>query len=82
LRRRLSDSWILAGSAAVYAVGLAVPATGSLPAIVVTFVFVGTAWIATVTNLNAALQLTLASWVRARGMGIYLLVFIGGQGVA
>lgn len=82
LRRRLSDSWILAGSAAVYAVGLAVPATGSLPAVVVAFVFVGTAWIATVTNLNAALQLTLASWVRARGMGIYLLVFIGGQGVA
>jgi predicted MFS family arabinose efflux permease len=82
LRRRLSTSWILAGSAIVYALGLVAPASGSLPIVAIAFVLAGLAWIATLTTLNAALQLTLAGWVRARGMAAYLLVFMGGQGVA
>lgn len=82
LRRRLSSSWILAGSALAYAVGLAAPVTRSLPVVAVAFLVTGLAWIATLTTLNASLQLTLAGWVRARGMSVYLLVFMGGQGVA
>ncbi|MDM4761742.1 MFS transporter [Galbitalea sp. SE-J8] len=82
LRRRLSPSWVLAGSAIVYAAGLIAPATGSLPVVVIAFILTGLAWIATLTTLNAAMQLTLAEWVRARGMAFYLLVFLGGQGIA
>ncbi|GLY30215.1 MFS transporter [Kineosporia sp. NBRC 101731] len=82
LRRRLSSSWLLAGSAITYAVGCAAPALGSVWLLVPVFLVTGTAWIVTLTTLNAALQLSLAGWVRARGVAFYLLVFMGGQGVA
>jgi MFS family permease len=82
LRRRLSPSWLLAGSALVYAIGMAAPAVGSTLLLVPVFLFTGLSWIVTLTTLNAALQLTLADWVRARGVAFYLLVFMGGQGIA
>lgn len=56
------------GGVAVVAVPDAVPARG-------------VAWIATLTTLNAGAQLTLPQWVRARGMSVYLLVFMGSQGI-
>lgn len=42
-------------------------------------VVAGTAWIWSLSTLNAALQLGLPSWVRARGVAFYLLVFQGGM---
>ncbi|WP_345033518.1 MFS transporter, partial [Kutzneria kofuensis] len=39
----------------------------------------GAAWIGVLSTLNAAMQLTLAGWVRARGLAFYLIVFMGGQ---
>ncbi|MGE5697901.1 MAG: MFS transporter [Candidatus Sericytochromatia bacterium] len=44
-------------------------------------VVVGVAWIATLTTLNASAQLSLAPWVRARGLSMYLLTFMGSQAV-
>ncbi|MBT0773927.1 MFS transporter [Kineosporia sp. J2-2] len=82
LRRRFGSSTLLAGSALVYALGLAAPSLGSVALLVPVFVLTGISWIVTLTTLNAALQLTLADWVRARGVAFYLLVFMGGQGVA
>lgn len=82
LRARLSSSWLLAASAVVYAAGLAAAVLAPLPVALVVFVPTGAAWIVTLTTLNAALQLSLAGWVRARGVAVYLLVFMGGQGVA
>jgi MFS family permease len=37
----------------------------------------GMAWLTTLTQLNAAAQLALPQWVRARGLSVYLLVFTG-----
>ncbi len=37
----------------------------------------GVAWIAVLTNLNVAAQSVLPSWVRARGLAVYLMVFFG-----
>ncbi len=37
-------------------------------------VIAGLAWIATLSSLNAAMQLSLPAWVRARGLAAYLLV--------
>jgi MFS family permease len=37
----------------------------------------GMAWLITLTELNAAAQLALPQWVRARGLSVYLLVFTG-----
>lgn len=39
----------------------------------------GVAWIALMAGLNVAVQTVLPSWVRARGLAIYLLVFQGGM---
>jgi MFS family permease len=82
LRRRCSPSWLLAGSAIAYALGLVAAVLAPLWLALLVFVLTGAAWIVTLTTLNAALQLSLAGWVRARGVAVYLLVFLGGQGVA
>ncbi|OLE22096.1 MAG: MFS transporter [Catenulispora sp. 13_1_20CM_3_70_7] len=41
----------------------------------------GVAWIWALSTLNAALQLGLPSWVRARAVAFYLLVFQGGMAI-
>jgi MFS family permease len=79
LRRHLPPNGVLAASAVAYALGVLalalLPIWGVLPMLVVA----GAAWIGTLTTLNASLQLSLAGWVRARGMSVYLLVFMGSQ---
>ncbi|ORW54607.1 MFS transporter [Mycobacterium parmense] len=81
LHRRVSDNALLAVCAAVY--GLAPMAAVWLPfaASAPTLVLSGMAWLLTLTTLNAAAQLTLPQWVRARALSIYLLVFTGTQAV-
>jgi predicted MFS family arabinose efflux permease len=37
----------------------------------------GASWIASLSSLNVAAQLSLRDWVRARGMGLYTSVFYG-----
>jgi MFS family permease len=39
----------------------------------------GMAWLAALTRLNAAAQASAPSWVRARALAVYLLVFFGGM---
>jgi MFS family permease len=41
----------------------------------------GVAWIAMMAGLNGSAQTAVPAWVRARALGIYLLVFQGGLGV-
>src|SRR5258707_11031619 len=38
----------------------------------------GMAWIAVLSSLNVSAQTVTPSWVRARVMAVYLLVFMGG----
>ncbi|GGG22820.1 MFS transporter [Rhodococcoides trifolii] len=79
LRKSMSANNLLALSAVTYAVGVVavayLPAGAAVPLLLLS----GAAWIATLTTLNASIQLSLAHWVRARGMSIYLLVFMGSQ---
>jgi MFS family permease len=42
----------------------------------------GFGWTATVSTIVSELQLFLPGWVRARAIGIYLMVFLGSQAVA
>jgi MFS family permease len=81
LRRRVSDSVLLGASAAVY--GVAPPAVIWLPfaAAIPILVLSGMAWLITSTTLNAAAQLSLPRWVRARGLSVYLLVATGSQAI-
>ncbi|MBI3212536.1 MAG: MFS transporter [Mycobacterium sp.] len=79
LRATLSDNMVLALSALVFAAGTA--AAGYLPLYpaVIALTLAGTAWIATLTTLNTAAQLSVAPWARARALSVYLLVFMGAQ---
>ena len=72
---------ILAGLlyAAVLAILVLVPvfvvALGAL-------ILAGAAWTAVISTLNAELQFVLPSWVRARGLSVYLVTFTGSQAIA
>lgn len=81
LHRRLSDNVLLAACAAAY--GFAPLAAVWLPFVAATpfLVLSGMAWLITLTTLNAAAQLSLPRWVRARALSIYLLVFTGSQAI-
>jgi MFS family permease len=79
LRQKVSGNVVLAGCAAAY--GLAPLAVARLSFVAATPILVlsGMAWLLTLTVLNAAAQLHLPQWVRARGLSMYLLVFTGSQ---
>jgi MFS family permease len=50
-------------------------------AVTAVLVVAGLAWMTLVSRMNATLQLYLPNWVRARGFGIYQVVFAGSQAV-
>jgi MFS family permease len=81
IRAKLSDNLQLAASAAAY--GLVMLAVAWLPfaAALPFLVMSGMAWLITLTTLNAAAQLSLPRWVRARGLSVYLLVATGSQAI-
>jgi MFS family permease len=81
IRVRLGDNLQLTVSAAAY--GLVMLAVAWLPfaAALPFLVLSGMAWLITLTTLNAAAQLTLPRWVRARGLSVYLLVATGSQAI-
>ncbi|MER5792238.1 MFS transporter [Streptomyces sp. NPDC001980] len=82
-RRLLGANGTLAAGALVFAAVLAVLATVHVPWLVALALLpAGLAWIAVLSTLNAAVQTRLPGWVRARGLGVYLLVFQGGQALA
>ncbi|GIF17509.1 MFS family permease [Actinoplanes tereljensis] len=82
IRQRLSPNRLIVLAGVVYAVALVVVALVPLfPAVTVALVAAGLAWMTLVSRMNATLQLFLPNWVRARGFGIYQVVFAGGQAV-
>jgi hypothetical protein len=54
-------------------------AAPALPAAALALVVAGAGWLALLTTLSAAAQMVLPSWVRARGLSVYLLVLMGGM---
>ena len=81
LRQRVPSNLLLAACHATY--GLAALAVAWLPfgAAIPMLMLSGMSWLITLTTLNAAAQLSLPQWVRARGLSIYLLVFTGAQAI-
>lgn len=80
VRARLSGSQLLLGAGLVFGACLIVVALVRDP-VVVTIVLlpVGVAWMTVMSSVNAAMQLFLPGWVRARGLSVYQIVFAGGQ---
>jgi MFS family permease len=82
LRRRFGPQRTTTAAALVFAGALvALGATSHLAAAAAALACAGAGWLALLTVLNAAAQLALPSWVRARGLAAYLLVLFGSLAV-
>ena len=80
IRARLSANALVAAASLTYAAALAAVALSrSLALTIVVLLPAGVAWIAFLSNVNAALQLFLPRWVRARGLPVYQMVLFGAQ---
>lgn len=73
IRRRLGSDRTIAVASIVFAFGLALMASSTQRwVVVVASLVMGAGWMVTLTTLNTAAQMTLASRMRARGMSCYL----------
>ncbi|RDI67297.1 MFS transporter [Nocardia pseudobrasiliensis] len=82
LRRALSPTRLLALAAVLFGVATLAAAAVPIAAIVlVALVFGGFSWLVALSTMNSIMQLLLPGWVRARGLSVYQLVFMGGQAV-
>ena len=79
LRERLSADQLVVAATLVFAGGtLALASIRNLLVLNAVLVAVGLAWLTLTSSLNVAAQTTSPSWVQARALGVYLLVFQGG----
>ena len=80
VRARLSANALVAVASLIYAAALVVVVLSrNLALTVLVLLPAGVAWIAFLSNVNAALQLFLPRWVRARGLSVYQMVLFGAQ---
>jgi MFS family permease len=79
-RAGFSANALVAAASLIYAVALAaVVLSRNLAMTALVLLPAGAAWIAFLSNVNAALQLFLPGWVRARGLSVYQMVLFGAQ---
>jgi MFS family permease len=82
LRGRLSpDALLAAGSIGLAGVTLLLAWAHFSAVAAVALVVGGGCWVLVLSTLNSLYQLALPSWVKARGMSFYLVVFQGGNAV-
>jgi MFS family permease len=80
LRARWSVNRLLLTAGVVFTAVLVVLGLArSEAAVVVALVPAGVAWVMVLSSVNAAMQLFLPNWVRARGLAVYQMVFAGAQ---
>jgi MFS family permease len=80
IRLVLSTSQMLLMAGLLYGAVLLVLALVPSPALVtLALVPAGLSWMTVLSSINAAMQLFLPGWVRARGLSVYQMVFAGGQ---
>lgn len=82
LRARRSPDQILAGASLAVALPAALLATvASVAVCAAGLVVAGVGWILALATLNATYQAMLPSWMKARGLAVYLVVFQGGTAI-
>lgn len=80
LRSRFGANVLLTVGAVGFAAATAVLALVPMFGVVIAALVVGGAsWLLSLSTLNASMQLSLPAWVRARGLSVYQLIFMGGQ---
>ena len=79
VRERLSMNQLVAAGTVVFALAtVCVAYVHSFGVLAAALAAGGVAWIAVLSSLNVSAQTVTPSWVRARVMAVYLLVFMGG----
>ena len=79
----MSRNWLVGGASIVYGAALATTAlVTNVAAVVFALSAAGLAWLTVLVHVNASMQLFLPAWVRARGLAVYQLTFMGGQAAA
>nr|WP_090277624.1 MFS transporter [Mycolicibacterium komanii]CRL72406.1 transmembrane transporter [Mycolicibacterium komanii] len=82
LQLRFGRNALLTVGAVGFALATAVLAlVPVLTVVIVAMIVGGLSWLLTLSTLNASMQLSLPAWVRARGLSVYQLVFMGGQAI-
>jgi MFS family permease len=82
LHARFSRDVVVAGASVLYAAAaLMLAHVHSIPLLAVAMLATGVAWIAIVSTLQVAAQLTLPPWVRARGLAAFVVIFFGGMAI-
>ena len=82
LKRRLELDAVVSFATILFALVSALTAVWRfVPGIGVAMIAGGVAWIAMMASLNGAAQTAAPAWVRARALGVYLIVFQGGLGL-
>ncbi len=77
-RGKVSVDELVVGSTVIFAgVTVAVGFLQNPWVLGVVMFFGGSAWLAVLSSLNVATQSSIPSWVRARALAVYLLVFLG-----
>ncbi|WP_238530367.1 MFS transporter [Pseudomonas sp. S9] len=78
VRERVQADALVAGASVLYAlVILALAFIRDLPLLIAVMFISGAAWIAVLSTLQVAAQTAVPSWVRARALSVYILVFFG-----
>jgi MFS family permease len=82
LRRKFSINSIVVGGTITFAAGIAILATVRMFSLLfVAMIGAGVAWMALMSSFNVSVQTIVPSWVRARVLAIYMLVFFGSMAV-
>ena len=79
IRERFAINYVVAGGTILFAMTtLALAYVHSFAFLAIVLLVGGVGWISVLASLNVSAQTATASWVRARVMAVYLLVFTGG----
>lgn len=79
---RVSAGAMIVGASVVFAVAEAgIVFVRDLPLAVALSLPAGAAWLSVLSTLGAATQVFLPNWVRARGLSVQQIVFMGGQAI-
>ena len=80
VRKVLNADQIIGGATAVFVATLAVLALVKIPLLIIPMLIAGGfAWTSAMSTLNFAVQVSAPSWVQARALGAYQMIFAGGM---
>ena len=79
LKRYASVDFVVAAATLVFAAAtLALALVREFPLLLAMMLLAGGAWLSLLSSLNVSVQTAVPSWVRARALSVYMLIFFGG----